>query len=61
MLAIISLIFLFIVLGQFEANMISTSQVIIYSIYGLMMFYHTSKPYWNYKDVNMKTKNNRRD
>lgn len=61
MLAIISFIFLLIIIGQFESNIINTSQVIIYSIYGFIMFYHTSKPYWNYKDVNRKTKNNRRD
>lgn len=50
MLAIISLIFLLIIIGQLEADTISSSQAIIYGIYGLIMFYNTSKKYWDYEE-----------
>ena len=50
MLTIISLIFVLIVIGQLEADMISNSQALIYGAYGLIMFYHTSKKYWNYEE-----------
>lgn len=60
MLAIISLIFLFIVIGQLEADMISNSQAIIYATYGLIMFYNTSKKYWHYSE-HKKTINNFED
>lgn len=67
MLAMISLIFLLIVIGQLEADMISNSQAIIYGAYGLLMFYHTSKKYWNYKEpknkgglTNVKSRNFRK-
>lgn len=56
MLAIISLIFLFIIIGQLEADTISSSQAIIYGIYGLIMFYNTSKKYWDYEENNKNEK-----
>lgn len=56
MLAIISIIFLFIIIGQLEADTISSSQAIIYGIYGLIMFYNTSKKYWEYEEENKNKK-----
>ncbi len=58
MLFAISFIFIFIVMGQFEAGIITTGQAIIYATYGLLMTYHTSKPYWT--ENQEKNKNNRR-
>ena len=46
MLCAISLIFIASIISSLEANTISTIQAIFYSAYGLLMFYHTSKPYW---------------
>lgn len=46
MLCFISFLFVFIIITQFEAGAITIGQVIFYEIYGLLMFYHTSKPYW---------------
>ena len=63
MLAITSFIFLFVVVAQLEAGDITSGQAIFYSIYGLIMFYHTSKKYWNYTEntKNIKKKGNTRN
>ena len=50
MLTIISFIFIFIVVGQLESGDITSGQAILYAAYGLLMFYHTSKKYWNYTE-----------
>lgn len=50
MLCVISFIFLFVVVGQIESGSITSGQAIFYSIYGLIMFYNTSKKYWNYTE-----------
>lgn len=57
MLAIISLIFLLIIIGQLEADVITSSQAVIYGIYGLIMFYNTSKKYWDYSQNEETIKN----
>ena len=46
MLCFISFIFVFVIVAQFESNTITIGQAIFYGAYGLLMFYHTSKPYW---------------
>ncbi len=46
MLAFISFLFVFCIAGQIETGTITTGQAIFYGGYGLLMFYHTSKPYW---------------
>ena len=62
MLCVISFIFVFLVVAQLESGSITVGQAIFYGAYGLLMFYHTSKPYWNYEEYkkNQKNKNNRR-
>lgn len=47
MLCAISLIFIASIISSLEANAITTVQAIFYSAYGLIMFYHESKKYWN--------------
>lgn len=47
MLCAISLIFIASIISSLEADTITEVQAIFYSIYGLAMFYHTSKPYWS--------------
>lgn len=47
MLCVISFIFVFGIVAQLEANVITVGQAIFYGAYGLLMFYHTSKPYWS--------------
>lgn len=47
MLAFLSLVFVFAIVNQLETDVITAQQAILYSTYGLIMFYHTSKPYWN--------------
>ena len=46
MLCVISFIFIFVIVAQLEGGSITTTQAIFYGAYGLLMFYHTSKPYW---------------
>lgn len=46
MLCLISLIFIILIVSQLEADIISNTQAIIYGAYGILMLYHTSKPYW---------------
>ena len=46
MLCLISLILLLLIVSQLEADIITAQQAIMYSAYALLMFYHTSKPYW---------------
>ena len=55
MLALISFIFIFVVVAQLESDSITMGQAIFYGAYGLLMFYHTIKPYWTENK-----KNNRR-
>lgn len=50
MLCVISFIFIFSIVGALEADSITVGQAIWYGAYGLLMFYHTSKPYWNYEE-----------
>lgn len=57
MLCIISFIFLFVIVSQLEAGDIALGQAIFYSIYGIIMFYYTSKPFWNY-DKHTKNRRN---
>lgn len=47
MLCAISLIFIASIISSLEADAITVGQAIFYSAYGLIMFYHTSKPYWS--------------
>lgn len=54
MLCLISFIFVFIIVGQLEADAISVGQALICLSYGLLMFYQTSKPYWT-KEQNKRT------
>lgn len=58
MLCVISLIFIFIIVGQLEADSISIGQALLYGAYGLLIFYHTSKPYWT-KEQNKRTNHQR--
>ncbi len=58
MLCLISLIFIFIIFGQLEADTISVGQALIYASYGLLMFYQTSKPYWT-NEQNKRTNHQR--
>ena len=58
MLCVISFIFIFVIVAQLEGGSITTTQAIFYGAYGLLMFYHTSKPYWT--ENQEKNKNNRR-
>ena len=62
MFCAISFIFILLVVGQLESGSITTTQAIFYGAYGLLMFYYTSKPYWNYEEYekNQKNKKNRR-
>ena len=55
MLCLISFIFLLSVVGSLEADTITFGQAIWYGAYGLLMFYHTSKKYWDYEEY-QKTK-----
>lgn len=48
MSAIISFIFIFVIVAELENGDITTGQAIFCTIYGLIMFYHTSKKYWDY-------------
>lgn len=50
MLAVISLIFVFVIVAQLESGDITIGQTIFYGFYGLCMFYHTSKKYWKYEN-----------
>ena len=60
MLCLISFIFIFVIVAQLETGSITAGQAIFYGAYGLLMFYHTSKPYWNWTDNQGKNRNNRR-
>ena len=46
MFCLFSMIFIFVIASQFETGMINNLQFWFYSIYGLLMLYYTSKPYW---------------
>lgn len=47
MLCVLSLIFILLIAGALEADYITVGQAIIAGAYGLIMFYKTSKKYWN--------------
>lgn len=47
MLCFASFIFVLCVHSALEAESITLGQAIFCQIYGLLMFYHTSKPYWS--------------
>ena len=59
MLCFISFIFILVIVAQLESGSITAGQAIFYGAYGLLMFYHTSKPYWT--ENQEKNKNNRRN
>lgn len=46
MLCFVSFIFILVINSALEAESITLGQAIFCEIYGLLMFYHTSKPYW---------------
>lgn len=50
MLAIISFLIVFITIIQLDSGDLTNWQAVIYAFYGLLMFYHTSKPFWEYKE-----------
>jgi len=45
MLCAISFMFILFIVGQLEEGQIATWQFLIYASYGLLMFWHTMKPY----------------
>lgn len=47
MLCFLSFMYGIILIAMLEAEMISFGQAIFFGIYIMIMFYHTSKPYWN--------------
>lgn len=57
MLCLISLIFIFIIIGQLEAESITIGQALLYEAYALLMFYYTSKPYWTKEQIKELTTN----
>ena len=59
MLCVISFIFIFVIVAQLEGGSITATQAIFYGAYGLLMFYHTSKPYWT-ENQNKKPSNRRK-
>lgn len=59
MLCFLSFIFIFVVVAQLDADVITVGQAMFYGAYGLLMFYHTSKPYWT-ENQEKKQKNRRR-
>lgn len=46
MLCFFSLVFILSIVAAFEGESITLGQAIWCEIYGLLMFYHTSKKYW---------------
>lgn len=58
MLCVISFIFIFLIIGALEADSITVGQALIYGAYGILMFYHTSKPYWT-ENQNKRTNQHR--
>lgn len=57
MLCFISFIFVLCVHSASEAEAITLGQAIFCEIYGLLMFYHTSKPYWTNSEDERRNKN----
>ncbi len=60
MLCVISFIFVFVIVAQLEGGDITFGQAIFYGFYGLLMFYHTSKKYWNYEEPKRMKKGDRK-
>lgn len=52
MLCFISFIFIFLIVGQYESGSITDVQALIYGLYGSLMLYYTSKPYWTENQKN---------
>ena len=46
MFCLFSFIFILVIVNEFDTGMINNTQFAFYSIYGLLMFYYTSKLYW---------------
>lgn len=46
MLCLISFIFILWTVSALESDVITCGQAILFSAYALIVFYHTSKPYW---------------
>ncbi len=58
MLCFASFIFVLCVHSALEAESITLGQAIFCLIYGFIMFYHTSKPYWSTEDNEERRDNN---
>lgn len=57
MLCFVSFIFVLCVHSALEAESITIGQAIFCELYGLLMFYHTSKPYWSIPGDERRNKN----
>lgn len=57
MLCFISFIFVLCVHSALEAEAITLGQAIFGQIYGLLMLYYTSKPYWSNADEERRDNN----
>lgn len=56
MLCVISFLMIFITIIQLESGDLTNWQGGMYALYGLLMFYHTSKNYWDYSKYTEKKK-----
>lgn len=56
MFCLISFLMVFITIIQLESGDLTNWQALIYALYGLLMFYHTSKDYWDYSKYMEKKK-----
>lgn len=52
MYCVLSFIFILIIAIQLNNDSIGIFQFILYTSFGLVMFYHTSKPYWEIENKN---------
>lgn len=60
MLCFLSFIFILAVVSQLENGLINNSQFWFFSTYGLLMLYHTSKPYWTENIEKQEDKNKKK-
>lgn len=60
MFCILNFIFILIISIQFNNNIITLFQFILYAILGLAMFYYNSKQYWSYEEKHTHTKQNKK-
>ena len=61
MFCLLSFIFVLVIVNEFDTGMINNAQFVFYSIYGLLMFYYTSKQYWTEnieKNIKKRTNSN---